>query len=127
MKESADQATSIRDVRGRSVAQLDMLHSLGAKLNALSDAEEIGNAITAELHTIVDYHNCRVYLMQPDGVTLWPIAFRGELTTEYVTETYDELVTVVGEGITGSVAQTRRSAATTTIPRPQLRVRAPLS
>ncbi|HEY7478556.1 MAG TPA: ATP-binding protein [Actinomycetota bacterium] len=112
MKESADQATSIRDVQGRSVAQLDMLHSLGAKLNALSDAEEIGNAITAELHTIVDYHNCRVYLMQPDGVTLWPIAFRGELTTEYATETYDELVTVLGEGITGSVAQTRRSLLT---------------
>jgi signal transduction histidine kinase/GAF domain-containing protein len=50
--------------------------------------------------------------MQPDGVTLWPIAFRGELTTEYATETYDELVTVLGEGITGSVAQTRRSLLT---------------
>ena len=110
--EPADQATSIRGDHDRSVAQLDMLHSLGAKLNALSDAEEIGNAITAELHTIIDYHNCRVYLVLPDGITLWPIAFRGELTTEYATETYDELVTVIGEGITGSVARTRTSLLT---------------
>ncbi len=112
MPEAGDQATSIRDDHDRSVAQLDMLHSLGAKLNALSDAQQIGNAITAELDTIIDYHNCRVYLMLPDGVTLWPIAFRGELTTEYATETYDELVTVLGEGITGSVAQRRESLLT---------------
>ena len=33
----------------RSVAQLDMLHSLGTKLTAMRDIEEIGAAITAEL------------------------------------------------------------------------------
>jgi PAS domain S-box-containing protein len=96
----------------RSVAQLNMLHSLAAKLNSLGDVAEIGAAITAELRTIVDYHNCRVYLLQPDGVTLQPIAFRGELFPEYEEETYDELVTVVGEGITGHVAETRRSLLT---------------
>ena len=60
-----------------------MLHSFAAKLNVLTDAAEIGDAITAELRTIIDYHNCRVYLLQDDGSTLMPIAFRGELTTEY--------------------------------------------
>jgi hypothetical protein len=69
----------------RSVAQLDMLHSLAAALNMLGDAEAVGSAITAELRTIIDYHNCRVYLLQSDGVTLLPIAFRGELFTEYAT------------------------------------------
>jgi PAS domain S-box-containing protein len=98
--------------RFRSVAQLNMLHSLAAKLNSLGDVEEIAAAITAELRTIVDYHNCRVYLLQPDGVTLQPIAFRGELRSEYEQETYDELVTVVGEGITGHVAETRESLLT---------------
>ena len=93
----------------RSVAQLDMLNSLAAALNMLGDVEEIGAAITAELRTIIDYHNCRVYLLQPDGMTLYPIAFRGELFTEYATETLAELVTVVGEGITGHVAQTKMS------------------
>jgi len=96
----------------RSVAQLNMLHHLAASLNALVDVDEIGEAITAELRTIVDYHNCRVYMLQPDGTTLLPIAFRGELFSEYEHETLEELVTVLGEGITGTVAATRRSLLT---------------
>jgi signal transduction histidine kinase/putative methionine-R-sulfoxide reductase with GAF domain len=98
--------------RDRTVAQLDMLHSLGAKLNALGDVEEIGTAITSELRSILAYHNCRVYLLQPDGETLLPIAFQGELFTEYEEETMDQLVSKVGEGITGNVAATRRSLLT---------------
>jgi PAS domain S-box-containing protein len=94
------------------VAQLNMLHSLAAKLNALSDVEEIGAAITAELRTIIDYHNCRVYLLQDDGVTLMPIAFRGELFKEYEEETLEELVTTMGEGLTGHVAASGESLLT---------------
>jgi PAS domain S-box-containing protein len=100
------------DGRDRSVAQLDMLHSLGAKLNALADVGEIGAAITGELRTIIDYHNCRVYVLEPDGLTLMPIAFRGELFTEYESEDLDELVTMMGEGITGHVAESRTSLLT---------------
>jgi len=96
----------------RSDAQLDMLHSFAAKLNVLTDTTEIGNTITSELRTIIDYHNCRVYLLQPDRSTLMPIAFRGEMTTEYFEEDLDGLVTSVGEGITGSVAATRESLLT---------------
>src|SRR5262245_51562492 len=103
----------------RSVAQLRMLHSLGATLNALASTDAIGEAITAELHTLIDYHNCRVYLLLEDGRTLSPIAFRGELVPdnpdrveEYVEETFEELVTVVGEGITGHVAESRISLLT---------------
>ena len=98
--------------RFRSMAQLNMLHSLAAKLNALGSVEAIGEAITAELRTIVEYHNCRVYLLQPDDRTLLPIAFRGEYFTEYEEETLDELVTAVGEGLTGRVAETGRSLLT---------------
>jgi signal transduction histidine kinase/putative methionine-R-sulfoxide reductase with GAF domain len=92
----------------RSLAQLDMLHSLAAQLTRLTDRERIANAITVELKTVIDYHNCRVYLLAEDGTTLEPAAFRGELT-EYEGETYEELVTQVGEGITGHVAETRES------------------
>jgi PAS domain S-box-containing protein len=92
----------------RSLAQLKMLHSLAAQLTRLTDRALIANAITAELKTIIDYHNCRVYLLAADGWTLEPTAFRGELT-EYQGETYEELVTHVGEGITGHVAETRES------------------
>ncbi len=95
----------------RSDAQLDMLHSFAAKLNVLTDTTEIGNTITSELRTIIDYHNCRVYLLE-DRTRLNPIAFRGELTTEYAEEDLDTLITEVGEGITGHVAATRQALLT---------------
>ncbi len=92
----------------RSLAQLDMLHSLAAKLNRLNDVRQIGEAITAELRTLIDYHNCRVHLLDRDGETLVPVAFRGELT-EYEGETFEGLITKIGEGMTGRVAATGES------------------
>ena len=89
-----------------------MLHSFAAKLNVLTDTAEIGNAITSELRTIIDYHSCRVYLLQPDRTTLMPVALRGEITTEYFEEDFEPLVTAMGEGITGTVAATRRALLT---------------
>lgn len=96
----------------RSVAQLNMLHSLAATLNTLTSVEEIGGAITDELRTIIDYHNCRVYVLQPDARTLLPVAFQGTLFQEYEEETLEELITEVGEGITGWVAEHRTSLLT---------------
>jgi signal transduction histidine kinase/putative methionine-R-sulfoxide reductase with GAF domain len=96
----------------RFVAQLNMLHSMAATLARLDDVSEIGAAITEELRTILDYHNCRVYVMQDDGRTLMPIAFRGEIFYEYEHETMEELITHVGEGITGWVAEHRTSVLT---------------
>jgi signal transduction histidine kinase/putative methionine-R-sulfoxide reductase with GAF domain len=93
----------------RFVAQLNMLHSMATALASLDDVAEIGAAITEELRTILDYHNCRVYVMQDDGWTLLPIAFRGEIFYEYEHETLEELITHVGEGITGWVAEHRTS------------------
>lgn len=88
----------------RSVAQLRFLHTLAPRLNALGDIGAIAQAITTELQTLIDYHNCRIYLLQLDGITLFPVEFRGSLG-EYEGETYDELVTMVGEGITGHAAE----------------------
>jgi signal transduction histidine kinase/GAF domain-containing protein len=105
-------AATERSDQERSVAQLNMLHSLGVALNALNDVQEIGDAITAELRTLIDYHSCRVYLLEPDGRTLAPVAFRGELFTGYEHESVPELVTQLGEGITGTVAAARESLLT---------------
>jgi PAS domain S-box-containing protein len=96
---------SVEEHELRSVAQLRMLHALATRLNALDDVTAIGEAITTELKTLIDYHNCRIYLLLEDGLTLWPVTFRGELT-EYESETPEELVTQVGEGITGYAAIT---------------------
>jgi len=101
-----------RDQAIRLGAELDMLHSLAAKLNSLGNVGEIGAAITGELHTIIDYHNCRVYLLQTDAITLLPVAFHGTLFSEYERESFEDLVTLMGEGITGQVAERRESLLT---------------
>jgi PAS domain S-box-containing protein len=105
-------ATTARSADLRFVAQLNMLHSLAATLARLDDVSEIAAAITEELRTILDYHNCRVYVLQDDGWTLMPIAFRGEIFYEYEHETLEELISHIGEGITGWVAEHRTSVLT---------------
>src|SRR6266540_938456 len=95
---------SARDVC--SVAHLKMLQSLGAKLNRLNDVREIGNVIATELRSLIDYHNCRVSIVEGDDVV--PIAFVGMFTSE-TQEPLEILACKVGQGITGRVAQTGES------------------
>jgi diguanylate cyclase (GGDEF)-like protein len=98
------------DVRGardvRSIAHLKMLQSLSGKLNRLNDVREIGMVIANELRSLIDYHNCRVFVV--DGEDVVPIAFKGEFTGEGET-TMDALSCKLGDGITGRVAQTGES------------------
>jgi diguanylate cyclase (GGDEF)-like protein len=90
-----------RDVR--SIAHLKMLQSLGGKLNRLNDVRQIGEVIADELRLLIDYHNCRVSVIDSDWVV--PIAFRGELLSRSG-ERVDFPRTRIGEGITGHVAET---------------------
>jgi diguanylate cyclase (GGDEF)-like protein len=92
---------SARDMR--SVAHMKMLQSLGGKLNRLNDVRQIGNVIATELRALIDYHNCRVSLVEGDDVV--PIAFVGQFTSE-TREPMEILACKVGEGITGRVALT---------------------
>jgi len=92
----------------RLLAQLQTLHALSARLNALQDVAAIGEAVKSELNSLIDYHSCRVYRLQPDGVTLYPVAF-GWDPTVYQADTVEDLITKVGEGLTGHVAETRES------------------
>ena len=92
---------SARDVR--SVAHMKMLQSLGGKLNRLNDVKQIGTVIATELRALIDYHNCRVSLVE--GGMVVPIAFRGDLSAPAST-TMDVLKIPVGYGITGHVVAT---------------------
>jgi diguanylate cyclase (GGDEF)-like protein len=89
----------------RSLAHMKMLQSLGGKLNRLNDVREIGLTITNELRSLIDYHSCRVYLVE--GRRLVPIAVRGDLPNE------DEILQIpsakIGEGMAGRVAETGQS------------------
>ena len=102
--ERPDGPSSARDVR--SIAHLKMLQSLSGKLNRLNDVREIGMVIANELRSLIDYHNCRVFVV--DGEDVVPVAFRGDLATNAKT-TMDVLSCKVGEGITGRVAETGES------------------
>lgn len=90
-----------RDVR--SIAHLKMLQSLTGRLNRLNDVREIGEAIAAELRSLVDYHNCRVFVA--DGDDLLPVAFLGELTSGTDALSFEILRKRVGEGVTGRCAE----------------------
>jgi diguanylate cyclase (GGDEF)-like protein len=95
-----------RDVR--SIAHMKMLQSLSGKLNRLNDSREIGTTIANELRSLIDYHNCRVFVVEGEDVI--PIAFRGDLPGAQ--SVIEVLTCKVGEGITGHVAQTGASILT---------------
>src|SRR3954466_5668149 len=71
--------TSVASSRVRSIAHLKMLQSLAGKLNRLNDVRQIGTTIADELRGLIDYHNCRVSIV--DGDEIIPIAFRGVLSS----------------------------------------------
>jgi diguanylate cyclase (GGDEF)-like protein len=91
-------------VQVESLKQLRLLGGLAGKLNRLNDIAQIGETIVADLEAMVDYHNARVYILDDDGQTLEPVAFRGTID-EYAGETLEDLRVAVGEGITGTAAE----------------------
>ena len=93
-----------RDVR--SIAHLKMLQSLAGKLNRLNDVREIGDAIVNELRMLVDYHSCRLYVV--DGDLIVPVAWRGDLDP-YSDESVEALTCTIGEGFTGRAVETGES------------------
>jgi diguanylate cyclase (GGDEF)-like protein len=98
-----EEVLSARDVR--SIAHMKMLQSLGGKLNRLNDVREIGNVIANELRSLIDYHNCRVFVVEGENVV--PIAFVG--TFSRVQPSLELLAAKLGQGITGHVAATGES------------------
>jgi len=86
-----------------SLTQMRLLGALAGKLNRLNDVWQIGQTIVEELRTMVDYHNARVYVLEPTG-DLVPIAFEGRVGA-YEKVDFDLLRTTLGVGFTGWVGQ----------------------
>jgi diguanylate cyclase (GGDEF)-like protein len=101
--ERPDAPSETRDVR--SISHLKMLQSVAGKLNRLNDVREIGMTIATELRTLIDYHNCRVYVR--DGNTLDPIALMSSSARD--DERAEDLRCEIGEGITGRAAELNKS------------------
>jgi diguanylate cyclase (GGDEF)-like protein len=89
----------------RSIAHLKMLQSVAGRLNRLSSTKEIAEAIVSELRGLIDYHSCRVYVIEGDEVV--PIAIKGDVATE--SGAGSALRVKLGVGVTGTVAATGRS------------------
>src|SRR5262249_26205915 len=90
----------------RSISHLKMLQSLAGRLSRLNGVDEIAEAVLSELRTMIDYHSCRVYVVEGDRLV--PVGHLGEIRA--LDDSQIEPPTIaVGEGITGHVAATGRS------------------
>ena len=81
--------------------QLEVLQAASARLSRAEGPEAVGRAVVEETGRIIDYHNARVYVLEPGG-DLVPIAFEGRVG-EYERVDLDLLRTTVGVGFTGWV------------------------
>ncbi|MCU0483507.1 MAG: diguanylate cyclase, partial [Chloroflexi bacterium] len=97
------EAESSRDTTERWVAQLETVQRAAARMARQPSVEAIAGAVVDELRAIVDYHNCRVYLVEPPD-DLVPVCAAGR-TGEYEDIALELFRTKVGQGLSGWVAQ----------------------
>jgi diguanylate cyclase (GGDEF)-like protein len=83
-------------------AQLAVLQAASARLNRATSFEAMGRTVVEETRRIIDYHNARVYLIEPPDAVV-PIAFEGRVGA-YETVDLELLRTRLGQGFTGWVA-----------------------
>src|SRR5262249_20787193 len=81
--------------------QLEVLQAASARMSRADGAEAVGRAVVEETRGIIDYHNARVYVLEPSG-DLAPIAFEGRVGA-YEQVDLDLLRTRLGVGFTGWV------------------------
>jgi diguanylate cyclase (GGDEF)-like protein len=84
-------------------AQLAVLQAASARLSRASSVAEIGRTVVEETRRIIDYHNARVYVLEPPDQVV-PIAFEGRVGA-YEQVDLDLLRCRLGEGFSGWVAQ----------------------
>ena len=94
-----------RSGEARRDAQLRVLQFTARRMSASLTPEEVGRAVVEETQRVIDYHNARVYLLEPPD-DLVPVAFEGRVGA-YEKVDMAILRTKIGEGFTGWVAQHR--------------------
>jgi diguanylate cyclase (GGDEF)-like protein len=95
-------AELFQQTEGRA-AQLEMLQAASARMSRAGTVEQVGRTVVEETRRIIDYHNARVYLIEPPDRVV-PIAFEGTVGA-YERVDMAVLHTRLGEGFTGWVAQ----------------------
>jgi diguanylate cyclase (GGDEF)-like protein len=85
-----------------SAGRMAVLQSASARMTRQNSVESVGRAIVEETRRIIDYHNARVYVVEPPNDVV-PIAFEGRVGA-YENVDMEVLRTRLGEGFTGWVA-----------------------
>ena len=91
----------------RGSAELAVLESLAHKVASLADPRAVAGVIAFELRTAIDFHHCRVLLLDEGGEWLEPVAVAGDLIAEG--DARPSLRVRVGGGIAGSAVALGRS------------------
>ncbi len=96
------QVDEAREATGRWVTQLEVAQRAAARMTGRPTVQAVADAVAEETREIIDYHNCRVYLVEePDDLV--PITVLGKVG--YYEQIPMELLrTKVGEGFAGWVA-----------------------
>ena len=97
------QVAEARDATERWVAQLEAVQRAAARMSGQPTVEAVADAVADETGAIIDYHNCRVYLVEPND-EMTPIIAAGQIGT-YESIPLDLLRTQVGAGFSGWVAE----------------------
>jgi len=97
------QVAEARDVTERWVAQLEAVQRAAARMSSRPTVEAVAQAVADETRAIVEYHNCRVYLVEPND-DMTPVIAAGRIGY-YEKIPLELLRTRVGEGFSGWVAQ----------------------
>ncbi|MDQ3855822.1 MAG: PAS domain-containing protein, partial [Chloroflexota bacterium] len=81
--------------------RLKVIQAIATRLNRMNDIRSVGQTLAEELHDLINYHACRVYLLS--GATLVPIALYGA-HEEYSSESLENMSLQLGVGVTGWAA-----------------------
>jgi diguanylate cyclase (GGDEF)-like protein len=84
-------------------AHVSVIQAASARMSRATSVEEVGRTVVEETRGIIDYHNARVYVLEPPDLVV-PIAFEGRVGA-YEQVDFELLRTRLGEGFTGWVAE----------------------
>lgn len=90
------------------IGQLEAVRNISNRLNKINDVKAIAATIVEETKKVIEFDNCRVYLVDEKRRELVPVAFGSEVEP-YKHETAETLRLKIGEGITGWVAETKEA------------------
>ncbi|HSW41360.1 MAG TPA: diguanylate cyclase [Patescibacteria group bacterium] len=99
------QVDEARESTERWVAQLEVAQRAAARMAGRASVRDVAETVVDEIRAIVDYHACRVYVVEePDSLV--PVVAAGE--SGYETIPLEDLRLRIGEGFTGWVAANGR-------------------